>query len=292
MIFFVTDFFREFFGLKVPMAFEYYSTRMMLAAITSVVISIFLGPWFIKKLYELKIGQTIRTEDCPLLGQLHEKKKDTPILYVVLISDRLSQYGLVVDGIIGEHSLVVMPLDSRLGKIPNISAGAILDGGSPVLIMDVDDLVRSIDNLLSKGKLTKLGSFGKALIREKNHILVVDDSLTVREAERKILANRGYHVSVAVDGADGWNILQIEKFDLVITDIDMPRMNGFELVQRIKLDSKLKDIPVMIVSYKDRESDKIKGLEAGANYYLTKSNFHDETLINAVKDLIGEAEKT
>lgn len=92
MIFFVIDFFRNFLGLKVPIAFEYYSTRMMLAAITAMVICIFLGPRFIKKLYELKIGQPIRMEDCPLLGKLHEKKKDTPtmggalILFSMLVS--------------------------------------------------------------------------------------------------------------------------------------------------------------------------------------------------------------
>lgn len=92
MIFFIIDFLREILGIKIPLAFEYYSTRMMLAAITSVVICVFLGPRFIKKLYELKIGQTIRTEDCPLLGQLHEKKKDTPtmggalILFSMLVS--------------------------------------------------------------------------------------------------------------------------------------------------------------------------------------------------------------
>lgn len=92
MIFFVSEILREFFGIRLPAAFEYNSTRMMLAAITSVVISIFLGPFFIRKLYELKIGQTIRTEDCPLLGKLHEKKKDTPtmggalILFSMLVS--------------------------------------------------------------------------------------------------------------------------------------------------------------------------------------------------------------
>lgn len=91
MIFFIIDLLRDV-GIKIPMVFEYYSTRMMLAAITSVMISIFLGPAFIKKLYELKIGQTIRSEDCPLLGQLHEKKKDTPtmggalILFSMLVS--------------------------------------------------------------------------------------------------------------------------------------------------------------------------------------------------------------
>lgn len=92
MIFFLIDFFREVLKLKVPVAFGYYSTRMMLAAMTALIVSIFLGPRFIKKLYELKIGQTIRTEDCPLLGQLHRKKQDTPtmggalILFSMLVS--------------------------------------------------------------------------------------------------------------------------------------------------------------------------------------------------------------
>lgn len=92
MNFFVMDFFKIYLGIKVPVAFGYFSTRMMLAAMTSLVLSIFLGPWFIKKLYELKIGQTIRTDECPLLGRLHEKKKDTPtmggalILFSMLVS--------------------------------------------------------------------------------------------------------------------------------------------------------------------------------------------------------------
>src|SRR5713226_4234055 len=85
MIFFLMNFFKDSLGMKVPIAFSYYSTRMMLAAITALVLCIFLGPKFIKKLYELKIGQTIRIEDCPLLGQLHEKKKDTPTMGGVLI---------------------------------------------------------------------------------------------------------------------------------------------------------------------------------------------------------------
>lgn len=85
MIFFVIDFFRDVFGLKVPVAFSYYSTRMMLAAITALLLSICLGPRFIKKLYELKIGQSIRTDDCPLLGRLHHNKKDTPTMGGALI---------------------------------------------------------------------------------------------------------------------------------------------------------------------------------------------------------------
>lgn len=212
---------------------------------------------------------------------------------IVVISDRLNRYGLVIDKFIGEKSLVVIPLDKRLGKIPNISSGAILEDGTPVLILDVDDVVRSIDKLLGYERINKIFSSDKALSKKQKKILVVDDSLTVREVERRLLENKGYYVELAVDGIDGWNILQKQNtkegiFDLVITDIDMPRMNGIELVTKMKSDEKFRSIPVMIVSYKDREEDKIKGLEAGANYYLTKSSFHDESLLNAVKDLIGE----
>ena len=173
--------------------------------------------------------------------------------------------------------------------MPNISAAAILEDGSPVLVLDIDDVVRSIDNILSQGRLEKVDVVSEAESRRaRKKVLVVDDSLTVREVERRLLENKGYQVEVAVDGMDGWNAVRNGEFDLVISDVDMPRMHGIEFVSRIKNDPKLKDIPVMIVSYKDREEDRLKGLQVGANYYLTKSSFHDESLINAVIDLIGE----
>jgi two-component system sensor histidine kinase and response regulator WspE len=92
-----------------------------------------------------------------------------------------------------------------------------------------------------------------------------------------------------VDGVDGWNAVRTGAFDLIVTDIDMPRMDGIELVRLIKRDPKLAKLPVMIVSYKDREEDRRRGLEAGADYYLTKGSFHDDTLQQAVADLIGAA---
>jgi len=212
----------------------------------------------------------------------------TARLAIMVISDRMNRYGLVVDRFVGQRELVVLPLDQRLGKIPNVGAGAIMDDGTPILILDVDDMVRSIDKLLTHGKLARVGGGTEARVAARKHVLVVDDSLTVREVERKLLEHRGYEVSVAVDGMDGWNTLQTGKADLVISDIDMPRMNGIELVRRIKQSPHLSQLPVMIVSYKDREEDRLAGLEAGANYYLTKSSFHDETLLKVVQDLIGE----
>ncbi len=211
-------------------------------------------------------------------------------LFVVVVSDRLNFYGLSVDSFLGEYDLVVRPLDPRLGKVPDISSVAVMLDGSPVLIFDVEDLVRSIDNLLTGRRLRKLSrKAGREAAKQKKRILVVDDSFTVREMERKLLENRGYEVETAVDGVDGWNAVRAAHYDMVVSDVDMPRMNGIEFVTQIKQHPDLKSLPVIIVSYKDKEEDRILGLEAGANYYLTKSSFEDDSLIQAAVDLIGEA---
>jgi two-component system, chemotaxis family, sensor histidine kinase and response regulator WspE len=210
-------------------------------------------------------------------------------LPVIVLGNNNYTYGIVVDRFLGERELVVQPLDPRLGKIKDISAGALMEDGSPVLIVDVEDMIRSVDKLVSGGRLSRIGrTLSSNGDKKHKRVLVVDDSLTVRELERKLLGNRGYEVEIAVDGMDGWNALRTGQFHLVVTDIDMPRMDGFELVGMIKKDPVLKALPVMIVSYKDREEDRMRGLDAGADYYLTKGSFHDETLIQAVVDLIGE----
>ena len=210
---------------------------------------------------------------------------------IIVLGDKTARYGLVVDRFLGEQELVVRTLDARLGKLQNISAAALMPDGSPLLIVDVDDLIRHIENLVSGQRLTHIGGNGggEAKVTRKR-VLVVDDSLTVRELERKLLDSRGYAVDVAVDGMDGWNAIRTGHYDLVVTDVDMPRLDGIELVTLIRKDSRLKSLPVMIVSYKDRQEDRQRGLEAGADYYLTKGSFHDETLITAVADLIGRTD--
>ncbi|MBV8261119.1 MAG: hybrid sensor histidine kinase/response regulator [Paraburkholderia sp.] len=208
---------------------------------------------------------------------------------VVLVGSEAALYGVAVDRFAGERTLAVQPLDARLGKVRNVSAAALLDDGEVVLIVDVDDIVASIARLVHDGQLAGVARGTHTTARARKRILVVEDSLTVRELERKLLEKRGYEVTVAVDGMDGWNTLRNAHFDLVITDVDMPRMDGIELVTMIKGDAQHRNVPVMIVSYKDREDDRRRGLDAGADYYLTKGSFHDEALLDAVNDLIGEA---
>ncbi|MBK5300472.1 MULTISPECIES: hybrid sensor histidine kinase/response regulator [Gammaproteobacteria] len=224
------------------------------------------------------------------LLQRPTSQNNAQTLKVVVIREREAIYGVAVERFIGERTLVVLPLDERLGKVQDISAGALLDDGSVVLIVDVEDMLRSVDKLLNTGRLERIARHAnQAVEAARKRILVVDDSLTVRELQRKLLLNRGYDVAVAVDGMDGWNALRSEDFDLLITDIDMPRMDGIELVSLLRRDNRLQSLPVMVVSYKDREEDRRRGLDAGADYYLAKASFHDDALLDAVVELIGGA---
>jgi two-component system sensor histidine kinase and response regulator WspE len=229
------------------------------------------------------VGLVLATQLFDLPAATPKNDEDLPVL---LISDAAGLYGLIVDAIRGEQDLVVRPLDPRLGKVPNVSALAILDDGEPAWIADIEDLMRSMDHLIQTGTLRRCESV-KTGAKRRKRILVVEDSITVREVERQILRHHGYDVAVAVDGQEGWNVVRAEPFDLIITDVDMPRMNGLELIRAIRSHAALHDLPIIIVSYKDRPEDRLSGLEVGANYYLIKSSFHDNTFLQAVVDLIG-----
>lgn len=236
--------------------------------------------------------QNIALVDIHEVLDLRKPPAAREVFNVVVISDRQHAYGLVVDRFLGESELVVRPLDPRLGKIPDINAAATMMDGSPVLIFDVEDLVHSIGKRLSGQR--RLGKVAAGEAPESapatRRILVVEDSFIVREKERKLLENKGYEVDTAMDGMDGWNHLRTESYDMVVTDIDMPRMNGFELIRNIKEHAELKFLPVIVVSYKASEEDRLRGLRSGADYYLTKTDFDDHKLIEAVADLIGEPE--
>ncbi|MEO0768219.1 MAG: response regulator [Cyanobacteria bacterium J06649_4] len=216
-------------------------------------------------------------------------------IWVVVLGESGSRYGLCVDRILEEKDLVVRPLDERLGKVPNVSSAALTETGEPILILDVADVLQSAAKfaagetalLSSANAATGTATTSEKLAPTQKRILVVDDSMTVRAMEKKLLQNKGYVVDMAVNGAEGWNALRMNRYDLVITDIDMPRMSGIELIEHMRGYGPTQKLPVIVVSYKDREADQLAGLNAGANYYLTKSSFHDDGLITAVVDLIG-----
>lgn len=222
--------------------------------------------------------------------QPHSNHADQPTdIPVVLVKGEEKSFGITVDAFKGELDLVVRPLDTRLGRIPNLSASAILDNGNPVLILDVEDLLRSIDQILAQGKLQRSVHLSRNLVTDtRKKILVVDDSVTVRELQRQLLSQRGYMVDVAVDGLDGLEMARIGRYDLIVSDIDMPRMNGLEMIRILRNELRTESVPIIVVSYKGRDEDRQKGMQVGANYYLTKSSFQDDSYLDAVHDLIGD----
>jgi two-component system sensor histidine kinase and response regulator WspE len=189
-----------------------------------------------------------------------------------------------VDQLVDEVELPVRRLDPRLGKIPGVSAASLDEDGLPLLILDVEDLIQTA--------LGRPASTGGEVGGESSapHILVVDDSHTVREMERRLLVRAGYQVTTAQNGQEAWNLLRLNDYDLLISDIDMPQMNGIELVTKVRANARLARMPVIILSYKGRDEDRRRGLDAGADFYLTKGDFQNENFRQAVVDLIGAAD--
>jgi two-component system sensor histidine kinase and response regulator WspE len=168
--------------------------------------------------------------------------------------------------------------------VSDVLAAAVLPDGKPVLILDTEDLMRSVARIVEQRRMATRTEREKL---RRHHVLVVDDSVTVRELERQLLLANGYEVSTAVDGADAWQLVRQREFDLVVSDVDMPRMDGLELTRSIRRDVRLRTLPIVIVSYRDKPEDRLRAEEAGATRYLPKSEFQEDALLQLVRELAG-----
>ncbi len=218
------------------------------------------------------------------LGETHARAEGIDIVVIVQDGRRA---GFVVDAVLGEFDLATRPLDARLGRVADLAAMALMPDGAPVVLLDTEDLMRgALERERQHGRLA--GNDDQDPQRRRR-VLVVDDSISVRELVRQLLAARGYEVQVAVDGSDAWTRLREWTCDLVVTDVDMPRMDGIELTRSIKQDPRLRHLPVVIVSYRDRPEDRARGLDVHADAYLTKSDFQEHGFLDVVHSLIGDA---
>lgn len=205
---------------------------------------------------------------------------------VIILKSAHNHFGFMVNEIIDELELVDRPLPPGLGKLKDVRTASALPDGTPILILDVEDLVTNIEKIRLSVTISEMDEQHNNAHKKKK-ILVVDDSLTIREVQRNMLEAQGYTVDVAVDGVDGWNHLRQNTYHLLITDIDMPRLNGWELLEKVKNHSVLNKLPVIIVSYKDNEGDFERGLQAGADSYISKGSFQDDSFIQTVNELLG-----
>ncbi|MBL8114130.1 MAG: response regulator [Acidobacteria bacterium] len=174
---------------------------------------------------------------------------------------------------------MLKPLGEILARGELASAATLLPDGSLVLVLDPLALVRA-------GRGTRRRREESSVARGPRKVLVADDSTTTRELERSILVASGFEVETAVDGEDAWSKLQLGDFDLLITDVEMPGMNGFELTETVRRDPRFAGLPVVIITSLDKDSERRRGLSAGAQAYLVKNSFDQTALLETLERLL------
>ncbi|MDP2786778.1 MAG: hybrid sensor histidine kinase/response regulator [Pseudomonadota bacterium] len=216
-----------------------------------------------------------------LLGQRTTADDYAELISVVVIRRGWQRVALRVDHVLGEREMVVKPLAPPLCAVHHIAGGTLGRDGDILLVLAVGDLLAS-----ALGASGRVVSHNNDEARPVPRILVADDSITTRTLEQSILENAGYRVQVVADGAQAWEALHSGSFDLLITDVEMPELDGFELTRRIRADPKLADLPVIIVTSLGSEEHRRLGLEVRADAYVVKSSFETRELLEVVQQLL------
>jgi two-component system chemotaxis sensor kinase CheA len=222
-----------------------------------------------------------------LLNVPHEENSEKTTPAVLLYTPR-GRVVLGVENLLGEEEIVVKGLGGLLSHVPHLSGGTILGKGQIALILNPNDILRTLSKRGRIGAVRTVAPSSSTSSSPmpqlaKKKVLVVEDSLTTRTLEKNILEAAGFDVTTAIDGEEGLIRLHERHFDIVVSDIQMPRLDGFALTETIKKDPRLKDIPVILVTALQTETDKKRGIEAGADAYITKGAFHQQHLLEIIQ---------
>jgi two-component system chemotaxis sensor kinase CheA len=212
----------------------------------------------------------------------------------LIVGSADKRYAFLVDGILGAQEVVVKSLLPPLDRVRRVAGATILGTGEVVMVVNVADLIRSssVHNLafsMGKGGTTPSSSEivrKSAKVAEPPLVLCVDDSFTTRTLVKSIVEAAGYRTKQAADGLEAWNILQNEPIQLVVTDVNMPRMDGFELTRTIRKNLQTKDLPVILVTSLDSPEERAEGVDAGADAHIVKGALRQEDLLETIKRLL------
>ncbi|MGI0481290.1 Hpt domain-containing protein [Geminocystis sp. CENA526] len=202
----------------------------------------------------------------------------------VLIRIGKEQFGLLVDEVTDTQDVVIKPQSKLLRRVRNVSGSTILGTGEVCTILNPQDLLSSIQKRNLTGKVARNVDAEKA--RDRATILLAEDSIATRTQEKRILEGAGFEVVTAVDGLDAWHKIKTRKFDAVVSDIQMPNLNGLEFTTKIRQDHQFSELPVILVSSLASDDDRKRGAEAGANAYIIKGKFNQDILIETIQRLI------
>ncbi len=205
-------------------------------------------------------------------------------LPAILISSADKEMAVIVDRIIQEQAILVKSLGKQLRRVTNISGATILGSGRVVPIINVNDLIKSATESAVPAAVIDVHS--QPDYASSRSVLVVEDSFTSRTLLKNILEASGFLVQTSIDGADGLQCLKSGTYDAVVSDVEMPNMNGFELTEAIRKDKSLSHLPVILVTSLDSRSDRERGVDAGADAYIVKNNFDKSNLLEVLNRLI------
>jgi two-component system chemotaxis sensor kinase CheA len=210
-----------------------------------------------------------------------ERAPGAALLAVVVRVDG-RRAALIVDELLSEQDVVLKSLGPRVQELGFVSSGTLLTTGEVALVLKPQALVAAALDLPARGPAPSVAA--EQGVRRR--LLLADDSLTTRALERSILEAAGYDVTVAVDGLSAWQILQERGADLLLSDVEMPQMDGLSLTQTVRASSRFRDLPVILLTARDSPEDRARGLGAGANAYLVKSAFDQTKLLQTIEQLL------
>jgi len=203
-----------------------------------------------------------------------------PVPFLVLASGD-ERIAFRVDEVIDELQVLVKGLGRQLSRVRNIAGATILGTGTVVPVLNVADVLKSAVRAPAAVRATAADTPAAT-----GSILVAEDSITSRTLIKNILEMAGYRVAIAVDGADAWMQVRGGEFDLLVSDVDMPRLSGFELTEKIRGDKKLAELPIVLVTALESREDRERGIDVGANAYIVKSSFDQSNLLEVVRRLL------
>jgi two-component system chemotaxis sensor kinase CheA len=217
-----------------------------------------------------------------LLGLGDAPPREGEPMQMILLGAGAAQAAIAVDVLYDEDDLTVRNLGHRFGRVPNISGGTILPDGRVALILHAGDLIAGV----LEGATAPVAAPAKTVSQIRKRLVIAEDSMTTRTLIKAILENAGYEVEAAADGAQAWRIMKQKSADLVVADVEMPEMDGFQLTETIRSSAEHSDIPVILLTALESDRDKARGLSAGANAYLLKSAFDQRELLAAIREMV------
>jgi two-component system chemotaxis sensor kinase CheA len=229
-------------------------------------------------------GKPIILRNLASILDIYQNSECVQPLSIVVMKNNTQMLGFIVDEIINEREIVIKSLYPPLAHIPGIVGATLSTTGDVIIVLDHVEILKRANMMQRTERILKKTTTDE--IKEIPHILVVDDSITTRTLEKNILENHHFKVTTAINGKEALNLLNKGSFSLIITDINMPVMDGFTLTEHIKKSQQLKDIPVIIVTSLGSDVEKQRGIEVGANAYIVKNAFESDELLKIVEQLV------